>query len=162
MRRRKRKRQASWNKRKFVFLHISQGNHSDLGKRRFLGPEMWRLLFISYWLLKFSWIEMIIFHNTGVHLVYFCVLKKWGHYRIGQCIRPSVHTITLQRLILLWWNFVHRTVLLISRSSSKMRMIGEDLPELYQGWGCGGEWTWFIWLMYTIIFLLTNHLDIFS
>jgi hypothetical protein len=30
--------------------------------------------------------------------------------------RPSVYTITLQRFIRLWWNFVHRTVLLISRS----------------------------------------------
>jgi hypothetical protein len=46
----------------------------------------------------------------------FCVLKKWVHSRIGQYGRPSVNTITLQRLIRLWWNFVHRTVLLISRS----------------------------------------------
>jgi hypothetical protein len=46
--------------------------------------------------------------------------------------RPAVNTITLQRLIRLWWNFVHRTVLLISRSSSKMRTMGSHLPELYQ------------------------------
>jgi hypothetical protein len=30
--------------------------------------------------------------------------------------RPAVNTITLQRIIRLWWNFVHRTVSLISRS----------------------------------------------
>jgi hypothetical protein len=46
----------------------------------------------------------------------FCVLKKWVHYRTGQCVRPSVYTITLQRFIRLWWNFVHRIVLLESRS----------------------------------------------
>jgi hypothetical protein len=46
--------------------------------------------------------------------------------------RPVVYTITLQRIIWLWWNFVHRTVLLISRSSSKVRTIGPHLPELLQ------------------------------
>ncbi len=45
---------------------------------------------------------------------------------------PAVYTITLQRLIRLWWNFLHRTVLTISRSSSEMRTIGPHLPELYQ------------------------------
>jgi hypothetical protein len=68
----------------------------------------------------------------GISDIFFFVLKKWGHYRIGQCVRPSVYTITLQRLIRLGWNFVYRTVLLISRSSSKMRTIGPHLPELYQ------------------------------
>jgi hypothetical protein len=62
----------------------------------------------------------------------FCGLKKWGHYRIGRCVRPSVYTVIRQRIIRLWWNFVHRTVSLISRSSSKMRTIGPHLPELYQ------------------------------
>jgi hypothetical protein len=29
----------------------------------------------------------------------FCVLKKWVHSRIGQCVRPSVYTITLEKLV---------------------------------------------------------------
>jgi hypothetical protein len=47
--------------------------------------------------------------------IQFCVLRKRVHSRIAQYDR-SVNTITLQRLIWLWSNFVHRTVLLISRS----------------------------------------------
>ena len=60
----------------------------------------------------------------------FCVLKKWVHSRIGQCVRPSVYTITLHNYIRLCWNFVHRIVSSISRSSSKMRMIRQGLAEL--------------------------------
>ena len=44
--------------------------------------------------------------------------------------RPAVYTITLQRLIRLSWNFVHRIVSSISRSSSKMRMIRQEMAEL--------------------------------
>ena len=61
---------------------------------------------------------------------YFCVLKKWVHSRIGQCVRPAVGTITLHNYIRLSWNFVHRIVSSISRSSSKMRMIHQEMAEL--------------------------------
>jgi hypothetical protein len=60
------------------------------------------------------------------------VYSKREYTKIGQCVRPAVYTITLQGLIRLWWNFEHRTVLTISRSSSQMRTIGPYLPELYQ------------------------------
>ena len=60
----------------------------------------------------------------------FCVLKKWVHSRIGQCVRPSVYTITLHNCIRLSWNFVHRIVSSISRSSSKMRRIRQEIVEL--------------------------------
>jgi hypothetical protein len=45
-------------------------------------------------------------------------------------VRPSVYTITLHNCIRLSWNFVHRIVLSISRSSSKMRMIRQEMTEL--------------------------------
>ncbi len=64
----------------------------------------------------------------------FCVLKKWVHFRIGQCVRPSgrpsVYTITLHNCLRLSWNFVHRIVSSISRSSSKMRRIPQEMAEL--------------------------------
>ena len=67
-------------------------------------------------------------------LVPFCVLKKWVHSRIGQCVRPavrpSVGTITFESLIQLSWNFVHRMISSISRSSSKMRRIRQEMVEL--------------------------------
>ena len=63
-------------------------------------------------------------------MISFCVLKKWVHYRIGQCVRPAVYTITLHNYIRLSWNFVHRIVSSISRSSSKMRMIRQEMTEL--------------------------------
>ena len=50
--------------------------------------------------------------------------------RIGQCVRPAVYTITLHNFIPLSWNFVYRIVSSISRSSSKMRMIHQEMAEL--------------------------------
>ena len=61
---------------------------------------------------------------------YFCVLKKWVHSRIGQCVRSAVYTITLHNYIRLSWKFVHRIVSSISRSCSKMRMIRQEIAEL--------------------------------
>ena len=43
---------------------------------------------------------------------------------------PAVYTITLHNYIRVGWNFVHRIVSSISRSSSKMRMIREEMAEL--------------------------------
>ena len=61
----------------------------------------------------------------------FCVLKKKRvHYRIGQCVRPSVYSITLHNYIRLSWNFVHIMISLISQSSSKMRRIRQEMDEL--------------------------------
>jgi hypothetical protein len=45
-------------------------------------------------------------------------------------VRPAVYTITLHNYIRLSWNFVHRTVSSISRSSSKMRRIRQEMTEL--------------------------------
>ena len=50
--------------------------------------------------------------------------------RIGQCVRPAVNTITLHNYIRLSWNFVYRIVSSISRSSSKMRRIRQEMAEL--------------------------------
>ena len=54
--------------------------------------------------------------------------------KIGQCVRPSVrpsvYSITLHNYIRLSWNFVHRIVSSISRSSSKMRRIRQEMAEL--------------------------------
>jgi hypothetical protein len=61
-----------------------------------------------------------------------CVLKKWIHYKIGQCVRPSIYTITLHNFIRVCWNFVHRIVSSISRSSSKIRMVRQEMAELSQ------------------------------
>ena len=65
---------------------------------------------------------------------HFCVLKKWVHSKIDQYVRPSirpaVHTITLPNYIRLSWNFVHRIVSSISRSSSKMRLFRQEMTEL--------------------------------
>ena len=44
--------------------------------------------------------------------------------------RPAVNTITLHNYIRLSWNFVHRILLSIFRSSSKMRMIRQEMTEL--------------------------------
>ena len=44
--------------------------------------------------------------------------------------RPSVYTITLHNDIRLRWKFVHRIVSSISRSSSKMRTIRQEMAEL--------------------------------
>ena len=60
----------------------------------------------------------------------FCVLKKWVHSKIGQYVRPAVYTITLHRLIGMSWNFVHMIVPWISWSSSKIRMIRQEMTEL--------------------------------
>ena len=43
---------------------------------------------------------------------------------------PSVYTITLHNYIRLNWNFVHRIVSSIFRSSSKMRRIRQEMAEL--------------------------------
>ena len=45
-------------------------------------------------------------------------------------VRPSVYSITLHNYIRLSWNFVHRIVSSISRSSSKMRRIRQEMAEL--------------------------------
>jgi len=68
----------------------------------------------------------------------YCVLKKWVHSKIGQCVRPagrpavrpSVYTITLHNHIRLSWNFVHRFLWSISRSSSKMKRIRHEMTAL--------------------------------
>ena len=49
---------------------------------------------------------------------------------VSMSVRPSVYTITRHSHIRLCWNFVHRMVSAISRSSSKMRMIREEMDEL--------------------------------
>jgi hypothetical protein len=67
---------------------------------------------------------------TCMVLDLFCVLKKWGHYRFGQCGRPAVYTTTLHNYIRLSWNFVHRIISSISRSSSKMGRIRQEMTEL--------------------------------
>ena len=68
----------------------------------------------------FSWKDKILNINKKKNDLFFdknsfCVLKKWVHYRIGQCVRPSVNTITLHNYIRLSWKFVHRIVSSISR-----------------------------------------------
>ena len=68
--------------------------------------------------------------NYPLELMRFCVLKKWVHSRIGQCSRPAVNTITFHSYIRLSSNFVHRIVSSISRSSSKMRRIRQEMAEL--------------------------------
>jgi hypothetical protein len=51
--------------------------------------------------------------------------------RIGSVSgRPAVYTITLHNYIRLRWKLVDRIVSAISRSSSKMRMIRQELAEL--------------------------------
>ena len=45
-------------------------------------------------------------------------------------VRSSVYKITLHNYNRLSWNFVHRIVSSISRSSSKMRMIRQEMAEL--------------------------------
>jgi len=49
---------------------------------------------------------------------------------VSVSVRPSVYTITLHNYIRLCWNFVHSIVSSISRSSSKMRMIRQEMTEL--------------------------------
>ena len=83
--------------------------------------EINKYIFCSYFILNY-------FSMSSFYL--FCVLKKWVHYRIGQCVRPAVYTITLHNYIRLRWNFVHRTISSISRSSSKMRMIRQEMAGL--------------------------------
>ena len=62
---------------------------------------------------------------------FFLVYTKSGYTtRIGQYVRPAVYTITFDKRVVSWWNFLHSLVLSISRSSSKMRMIGQEMPEL--------------------------------
>ena len=67
--------------------------------------------------------------------VLFSVLKKWVHYynrSVCPSGRPAVYTITFERRVRSWWNFLYSLVLSISRSSSKMSLIGRSLPELLQ------------------------------
>ena len=47
-------------------------------------------------------------------------------------VRPSVYTITFERRVRSRWNFLHSSGSLMSRSSSKMSLIGWALPELLQ------------------------------
>ena len=51
---------------------------------------------------------------------------------VRPAVRPSVYTITLENMNRFWWNFLHRLISWISRSSSKMSMIGSAVFELYQ------------------------------
>ncbi len=74
-------------------------------------------------------------YSTAAYYCYFLCTQKvrtLQNRSVCPAGRPSVYTITLQRLIRLSRNFVHRTVSLISRSSSKMRTIGLHLPGLQQ------------------------------
>ena len=68
--------------------------------------------------------------DTALQIGSFCVLRKWVHSEIGQCVRPAVHTITLHNYIRLNWNFLHRIVSSISRSSSKVRRVRQEMAEL--------------------------------
>ena len=81
------------------------------------------------------------FLNTGFHLNYknrtsekksfiFVYSKSEYTTKIGQCVRPSVYSIILHNCIRLSWNLVHRIVSSISRSSSKMRRIRQEMAEL--------------------------------
>jgi len=83
----------------------------------------------TFW--HYAWVICAYFPRNRHNFLY-CVLKKWVHYRIGQCVRPAVYTITLQGDIRLWWNFAHRIVSSTSRSSSKMRLIPQEIAELSQ------------------------------
>ncbi len=63
---------------------------------------------------------------------------------------PSGYTITLQRIIRLWSNFVYRTVLLISQSREEDEIDwSTHLPELYQK-------MWLFLMAYSMEFL-TKH-----
>ena len=57
------------------------------------------------------------------------VYSESEYTRIGQCVRPVVYTITLHNYIRLNWNFLHRIVSSISRSSSKMRRVRQERVE---------------------------------
>ena len=49
---------------------------------------------------------------------------------VSVSVRPVIYTIPLHNCNQLSWNFVHRIVSSISRSSSKMRMIRQEMAEL--------------------------------
>jgi hypothetical protein len=90
-------------------------------------------IFYCFLLVSIMFSSLMFMYMSQLQLYYtvaFCVLKKWVHSRIGQCGRPAVNPITLHNHIQLSWNFVHRIVSSISRSSSKMRMIRQKMTEL--------------------------------
>ena len=79
--------------------------------------------------------EIFVLNHSGIsdtvlQIGPFCILKKWVHSRIGQRVRPAVYAITLHNYIRLNWNFLHRIVSSVSRSSSKMRRIRQEMAEL--------------------------------
>ena len=71
---------------------------------------------------------LLIFRSTKT--LFYCVPKSEYSTKIGQCVQQSVYSITLHNYIRLSWNFVHRIVSSISRSSSKMRRIRQKMAEL--------------------------------
>jgi glucan phosphoethanolaminetransferase (alkaline phosphatase superfamily) len=143
-----------------VLNSIIQYNHDELKALLCRYPRPWYLLSYTLWLFvrvniyyrrshvkkrREEWwsvtaiiVIVTIFISNKITILNecrpFCVLKKWVHSRIGQCVRPSVrpsvYTITLHNYIRLSWNFVHRMVSSISPSSSKMRIIRQEMAEL--------------------------------
>ena len=103
---------------------------------------MKNLMNLSFWYLLALYIMMSTTQENNLSLIdmcfntnrSFCVLKKWVHSRIGQCVRlfvrPAVYTMTFERRVRSGWNFLHSLILTISRSNSKMRMIGQEMVEL--------------------------------
>jgi hypothetical protein len=95
--------------------------------------QKWAFLlkdFLNFW-PNFT----IGYRGPGIRIwsQFMSVLKKWLHYynrSVCSSGWPSVYTITLHNYIRLSWNFVHIIVSSISRSSSKMRMIGWEMAEL--------------------------------
>ena len=80
--------------------------------------------------------------------------KKWVHSRIGQCVRPSVYTITFERRVRSGWKFQRSSILIISRSSSKMSLIERALPDLLQ------KYWFFLW--FPMIFLWEIGISLLS
>ena len=88
----------------------------------------------------------IIEYQSKSCLIYFYIFKRlfyffWAPFLCTQkvstllksvsvSVRPSVYSITLHNYIRFSWNFVHRIVSSISRSSSKMRRIRQEMAEL--------------------------------
>jgi hypothetical protein len=51
---------------------------------------------------------------------------------VSVSVRPSVYTITFERIVRLSWNFLHSIIPWISRSSSKMGMIRQGFTDFQQ------------------------------
>jgi hypothetical protein len=86
-----------------------------------------RPFYFLMWLKVLQCLQLLLQH-TLVSFVY--SKSEYTLEAVSVSGRPTVYTITLHNYIRLSWNFVHRFVSSISRSSSKMRMIGQEMVEL--------------------------------